>query len=84
MYVTKPEKPYLKQQFSKMTERERIGALIASTRKEKGLTQDDLAVKCGMQKQNISRIEHGKYSIGIEILAKVCKAMGCKLDIISE
>lgn len=67
-----------------MTERERIGALIASTRKEKGLTQDDLAVKCGMQKQNISRIEHGKYSIGIEILAKICKALECKIDITPE
>lgn len=67
-----------------MTEMERIGSIIASIRKEKGFTQDDLAVKCGMQKQNISRIEHGKYSIGINILSKVCKALDCKIDIIPE
>ena len=67
-----------------MTERERIGALIASTRKEKGLTQDDLAVKCGMQKQNISRIEHGKYSVGVEVLAKILGAMGYKIGAVKE
>lgn len=65
-----------------MTERERIGALIASLRKEKGLTQEDLAEKCGMQKQHISRVEHGKYSVGIEILAKISNALGRKIDIV--
>lgn len=67
-----------------MTERERVGALIASIRKEKGLTQDDLAVKCGMQKQNISRIEHGKYTVGVEVLAKILGAMGYKIDAVKE
>jgi len=67
-----------------MNERERIGQLLAAIRKEKGLTQKDIAELTGIKKNHISRMEHGKYSVGVEILAKVCKAMGCKLDIISE
>lgn len=67
-----------------MTERERIGALIKSIREEQGLTQDDIAERCGMQKQNISRIEHGKYTVGVEVLAKILGAMGYKIDIVKE
>jgi transcriptional regulator with XRE-family HTH domain len=67
-----------------MTERERIGALIASIRKEKGLTQEDLATICGMKKQHISRIEHGMYSVGIEILAKIGEALGRKIDLVKK
>ena len=67
-----------------MTERERIGALIASIRKEKGLTQEDLATICGMKKQHISRIEHGMYSVGIETLAKVGEALGRKIDLVKK
>ena len=67
-----------------MTERERIGALIKSIREEQGLTQDDIAERCGMQKQNISRIEHGKYTVGVEVLAKILGAMGYKINVIKE
>ena len=67
-----------------MTERERIGILIKSMREEQGLTQDDIAERCGMQKQNISRIEHGKYTVGVEVLAKILGAMGYKIDAVKE
>ena len=67
-----------------MTERERIGAHLTSLRKEKGLTQAELAERCGMQKQHISRIEHGLYSVGIEILAKIGSVLGRKVDLVQE
>ena len=67
-----------------MNERERIGQMIKSIREEQGLTQDDIAEKCGMQKQNISRIEHGKYTVGVEVLAKILGAMGYKIGAVKE
>lgn len=38
-----------------------IGAKIGYGRKEKGLTLDEVAVKCGTTRQNIRRIESGNF-----------------------
>ena len=42
-----------------MNERERIGARIAELRKSLGMTQEDLAGKCGLQRTTVSKIERG-------------------------
>lgn len=39
----------------------KIGELISNGRKEKGLTMDDVAVKCSTTRQNIKRIESGNF-----------------------
>lgn len=65
-----------------MNERERIGQKIAQLRTERGLTQTTLAEKAGLNQSNIWRIENGKYSVGIDILAKIAEALEAKVDIV--
>lgn len=67
-----------------MTERERIGARIAELRKMKGLTQEQLAEKTGFTQSNIWRVETGRYSVGIDILAKLAEALDASVEIIKK
>lgn len=64
--------------------RVRIGQRIAQLREERGLTQTQLAEMTGMQQQHISRLEKGRYSARLDLLATVAAALGCTVGIISE
>ena len=66
-----------------MNDRERIGKRIAELRKEKNMTAEDLAAKTGLQRPNISRIESGRYSTGLDILSKIAEALDCRIDFVS-
>lgn len=64
-----------------MNHRERIGQQIAELRKSKGLTLKQLAEISGITFQNITKIEHGRYNVSIDILAKLCDALGVSIEI---
>jgi len=49
----------------------RIGALIQEARIEKGMTQEELAKKCGTTKSYISRIENNIKETRISTLQKI-------------
>lgn len=66
------------------TERQRIGKLIADIRKEKGLSQAQLAEQCGTHQGHIARIELGKYSVGLDSLASIAEALDCKIEILKK
>ena len=68
--------------MSKEEERQRIGQRIADLRKAKGMTQQGLADIVGMQRNHISRIEAGKYSVGFDTLQAIAEALGGTIDII--
>lgn len=61
----------------------RIGQRIAELRKEKGLTQIELADCSQLTQRHISRIESGRYNLTVDLLAKVAEGLGCKIDISS-
>ena len=61
--------------------RESIGKQIATIRKKKGLSLRQLAELTGLNHSNIGKIELGKYSVGVDILGKICDALGCELKI---
>lgn len=63
-----------------MDERERIGQRIAEIRRNKELTQEELANASGIDRTNIAKIEHGKYNVSIDILSKITDALECKID----
>lgn len=65
-----------------MNERERIGQRIAQLRTSHGMTQTQLAEKTGIQRTHITRIESGRYSVGIDLLQKIAEALGMKVDFI--
>jgi len=67
-----------------MCYREIIGKRIAEIRKSKGLTCNQLAEITGLTQGNLSRIELGMYSTGIDILGKIADALGCDIDFIEK
>ncbi|MFN6040067.1 MAG: helix-turn-helix domain-containing protein [Bacteroidota bacterium] len=58
-------------QLEKGYETFKIGALIQEARLEKGLTQDELAEKCGTTKSYISKIENNIKEVRISTLQKI-------------
>lgn len=62
--------------------RERIGKRVAEIRQNKGLSIRKLAELCGVTASNITKIEHGRYNVSIDILGKICNALGCKIDLV--
>lgn len=66
----------------KQLTRERIGRRIAALRKVKGMTQEQLADLCGLQRTHIARIETGRYAVNFETIQAIAEAMGMTADIV--
>lgn len=60
----------------------KIGGQVAAIRNKKGLSIRELAEACGVTAQNITKIEHGRYNVSIDILGKICEALGCRIDLV--
>ena len=65
-------------------DRERIGHRIKTLREEKQMDAKTLAQKAGITPANMSRIEQGKYSPGLDILCRIASAMGMQLDFVKK
>ena len=63
-------------------ERTRIGKKIRQIREEKGIDAKDLAKLANIDAANLSRIEQGKYSVGLDILSRIAFVLGCQIDIV--
>ena len=51
---------------------------ILFIRKSLGLTQEQLAQKCGVTRQTIIALEQGRYNPSLELAFKITKALGKK------
>lgn len=60
-----------REQFDNGYENFKLGALLHKARTEKGLTQEQLAVKCGTNKAYISKIENNLKDVRISTLQKI-------------
>ena len=63
-------------------ERIRIGKKIRKIREEKNIEAKDLAKLANIDAANLSRIEQGKYSVGLDILSRIAFVLGCQIDIV--
>ncbi len=63
-------------------ERIRIGNSIKKLRDELGMEAKELAKRSDMDAANLSRIEQGKFSTGIDTLCKIATALDSKVEII--
>lgn len=63
-------------------ERVRIGQRIKELREAKKMEARDLAILTGIDAANLSRIEQGKYSTGVDILSRICIILNAHLDLI--
>lgn len=77
----------------KMQNRERIGQRFAEERKNvewvdangtkrTGMTQTELAERCGLLQSSIARVERGYFSIGFDTLEAMAEGLGKKIDIV--
>lgn len=64
-----PEREQYEQEFEAF----KLGALIQELRKEHGLTQKQLAEKCGTTKTYISRIENNASDIRLSTLMRIIR-----------
>lgn len=63
-------------------ERIRIGARIRELRKEKNIEAKKLSQLANIDAANLSRIEQGRYSVGIDVLSKIALALNSKIELI--
>jgi HTH-type transcriptional regulator / antitoxin HipB len=59
--------------FEQEFEAFKLGVMLHELRKEKGLTQEELAVRCGTTKNYISRIENDASDIRLSTLMRIVK-----------
>lgn len=52
---------------------------IKTIRLQKGLTQTELAAKCGLNQGNLSGIERGKRGLSVVNLKRLAKALNCPI-----
>jgi HTH-type transcriptional regulator / antitoxin HipB len=68
--------------FDKGYEAFKLGAMIHDARLEKGLTQEQLAVKCGTNKAYISKVENDIKDVRISTLQKIIEiGLGGQLNL---
>jgi transcriptional regulator with XRE-family HTH domain len=70
-----------KQNFRDNQERKRFCISLSKYRLSKGLSQDQLGKMLNMSAQNISRIECGFFSVGIDKVLKIVDVLGGKITI---
>ena len=70
-----------KVEYDKLKPRYEVISQIIEARKEKNMTQEDLAKKVGTQKSNISRLESGNYNPSLDLLIKVARCLGKDLQV---
>lgn len=63
-------------------ERVRIGARIRELRKEKNIEAKLLSQLANIDAANLSRIEQGRYSVGLDVLSKIAIALGAKVELV--
>lgn len=68
-------------EYEKLESRYAVIRQMIELRKEAGLTQEELAKRCGMQKSNISRLESGNYNPSLDLLVKIANGLGKKINI---
>jgi transcriptional regulator with XRE-family HTH domain len=52
-----------------------FGGRVRDLRKQKGLSQEDLALACGLEREFVGGVERGERSISLVNICRVAKAM---------
>lgn len=68
--------------IDKEQERQRIGNDIATLRKERSMTQQDVADRADIMRPHIARVELGKYNFGFDTLQAIADALDADIRIV--
>jgi transcriptional regulator with XRE-family HTH domain len=70
-----------KAEYEKLKPRYALISQIIEARAEQNMTQEELAMRVGTQKSNISRLESGAYNPSLDFITKVAKCLGKEVHI---
>jgi len=65
-------------------DRKYIGSRIRQIREKKRMEARVLAKLANIDAANLSRIESGRYSVGLDVLSRIANALGAKVDLVQE
>ena len=65
------------------TTRKAVGLAIAQARNAAGLSVRELADRCGLDAGHLCRIENGRMNVTLDTVAKICEALGLRLEAVS-
>ena len=71
-----------KDEYEKLKPRYDIISQIIEERAKQSITQEELALRVGTQKSNISRLESGTYNPSLDFLATVARSLGNEMHIV--
>ena len=70
-----------KAEFEKLKPRYELIAQVVDARNKLNITQEELALRVGTQKSNISRFESGSYNPSLDFVARVARSLGKEVHI---
>jgi len=70
-----------KAEYEKLKPRYEVISQIIEVRNIQHITQEELALRVGTQKSNISRFESGSYNPSLDFLIKIAKSLGKEVHI---
>ncbi|MEG1831612.1 MAG: helix-turn-helix transcriptional regulator [Raoultibacter sp.] len=75
------QNPEFKKEWDAQAAEREIMRQIVCARIEEGLSQQELAARCGMQPANLCRLENGNGNPSVATLNKIANGLGRKLAI---
>lgn len=73
--------PAFKEEWDAQAPEREIARQIVEARIEDGLTQQELAERCGMRPSNLCRLENGNGNPSVATLKRVARGLGRRLEI---
>ncbi len=70
-----------RKEYEKLKPRYELIAQIIDARNELNITQEELALRAGTQKSNISRFESGTYNPSLDFVIKIVRSLGKEIQI---
>ncbi|MBQ3178633.1 MAG: helix-turn-helix transcriptional regulator [Clostridia bacterium] len=70
-----------REEYENLKPRYEIISQIIAERARQQITQEELALRAGTQKSNISRLESGTYNPSLDFLMKVARSLGKEIKI---
>ena len=70
-----------KREYEKLKPRYDLISQIIEVRNKQNITQEELALRVGTQKSNISRLESGAYNPSLDFIMKIAEGLGKEIHI---
>ena len=71
-----------KSELEKQEVRMKIGTQLVEARERQGYSIRELAEKCGVNYVTISKIENGKFNVGLDVIARIANVLGLEVELV--